>query len=178
METHGVVSQGLPTMPTPNELKPYQGFPLQSVVELAIKYLPFLGFFLIWAAVQFKDLLKGDFTDRSQVRKKEREDAANATLQQREDDKILGLQKMIINNSDEGAMLFATYTLSMPGRGRRVGIHPHLPGGHLRSPRTCSTAASIAHRNKEMHHDVIQSPAKRYNPVTMAPQGAGCATHK
>lgn len=102
METHGVVSQGLPTMPTPNELKPYQGFPLQSVVELAIKYLPFLGFFLIWAAVQFKDLLKGDFTDRSQVRKKEREDAAFATQQQREDDKILGLQKMVVNNSDEG----------------------------------------------------------------------------
>lgn len=102
MESHGVVSLGLPTMPTPNELKPYQGFPLQSVVELAIKNLPFLGFFLIWAAVQFKDVLKGDFTDRSQVRKKEREDAAYATQQQREDDKILGLQKMIINNSDEG----------------------------------------------------------------------------
>jgi hypothetical protein len=104
METHGVASCGLPTMPTPNELKPYQGFPLQSVVEWAIKYLPFLGFFLIWAAVQFKDVLKGDFTDRSQVRKKEREDAAFAKLQAREDDKILGLQRMVINNMDDGAL--------------------------------------------------------------------------
>lgn len=103
METHGVTSHGLPTMPTPSELTPYQGFPFQSFVELAIKYLPFLGFLMIWAAVQFKDILKGDFTDRSQVRKKERSDADAAKVQAREDDKILGLQKMVVNNMDEGA---------------------------------------------------------------------------
>ena len=120
-------------MPTPNELKPYQGFPLQSVVELAIKYLPFLGFFLIWAAVQFKDLLKGDFTDRSQVRKKEREDAAYATQQQREDDKILGLQKMIINNSDEGAPVWnASPTCSM-----RHGCKVCESGAETRSHCAC-----------------------------------------
>lgn len=111
METHGVSSRGLPTMPTPSELTPYQGFPFQSVVELTIKYLPFLGFLLIWAAVQFKDILKGDFTDRSQVRKKERSDADAAKVQAREDDKILGLQKMVINNMNDGAPCTAAVRL-------------------------------------------------------------------
>jgi hypothetical protein len=111
METHGVQSCGLPTMPSPEQLRPYRGFPLQSVIEFGIKNLPILGFVLIWAAVQFKDILKGDFTDRSQVRRKERSDASYARRQAMEDEKLLGLQRMIINNMDEGKHLIASASL-------------------------------------------------------------------
>lgn len=117
MENHHVKNLIIPQMPSKRALTPVVPFKGREVVGAFLLVLPVVAFSIMWLAAQLKDLLQGDFQDRNMMRKRmfEREEEDKAV--EREDNKLVGLQKMVIGGMDEGAPLPTTcLTLLLQGK--------------------------------------------------------------
>jgi hypothetical protein len=102
METHGVHQTALPVEPDSKQITPPQPGLIETVVEPTILAIPIFGMVVIWIMVQFRDVFRGDWSDRKQIAraaaKAEQEDKALAIS----DKKVLGVQQMFYNNVPDG----------------------------------------------------------------------------
>jgi len=101
MESHGVHSGKVPPTPTPGmtHIPPDLG----DLGMKALQYLPFILIGSIWALVQAKNLMRGDSSDRVQIKRREAEERKAANARRREDEKVLNVAKMVANNYTDGA---------------------------------------------------------------------------
>jgi hypothetical protein len=105
METHGVPQDALPPEPSSKLIIPPQPGLIEKVVEPTILSIPVFGMVVIWIMVQFRDVFRGDWSDRKQIAKAaakaERLDKKLAVS----DRKVLGVQQMFYNSVPEGGHL-------------------------------------------------------------------------
>jgi hypothetical protein len=156
METHGVPQDALPPEPSSKLIIPPQPGLIEKVVEPTILSIPVFGMVVIWIMVQFRDVFRGDWSDRKQIAKAaakaERLDKKLAVS----DRKVLGVQQMFYNSVPEGGYLDTFDVHRAFGCNSRRGTCDALPCSLYYTQLVCMATSEHCHC-RSLHSEVLGS---------------------
>lgn len=95
METHGVRQLGLPEVPAAANIMPPEVSLAQRIIEPSLAWVPLIGIVLMWILVQLREVFRGDFSDRQQMRKAQAKADAASKAAAAGDRKLINLQQMM-----------------------------------------------------------------------------------